>query len=83
MQPHTRDTDVTEHPGDMVMDGDGVVTRDAPRPTMTADGAVVEPESPDDMVMTGDGAARRDGPRPEMTADGAKAAVSEEDEPGL
>lgn len=75
-----RPTDDRKSTDDRVMTGDGAESRGGPRPTMTGDGAVVEPESPEDRVMTGDGAERRDGPRPGMTADGVKGAGSDEDE---
>ena len=48
-----------DEPDDRVMTGDGAADREGPKPTMTAQGAVVDDESPDDMVMTGDGAEPR------------------------
>ncbi len=66
---------------DRVMTGDGAVRRDGPKPTMTADGAVVGDESPDELVMTGDGVEPRVGRRPEMTADGVAVQRSGDGEP--
>jgi hypothetical protein len=68
-----------DEPDDRVMTGDGAAEREGPKPTMTADGAVVEDESPDDMVMTGDGAEPRRGSKPRMTADGV---LVDDDETG-
>ena len=75
-----RESDDLEPTDDRVMTGDGAEPRDGPRPTMTGDGAIVEPDGHEDRVMTGDGAEPRDGPRPEMTADGVKEAASGEDD---
>ena len=78
-----REGDDPESTDDRVMTGDGAERRDGPRPTMTADGAVIDPDEPEDRVMTGDGAERRDGARPEMTADGVKTARTDDDERDL
>lgn len=75
-----RPTDDRESSDDRVMTGDGAEPRGGPRPTMTGDGAVIEPDSPEDRVMTGDGAERRDGPRPGMTADGARTTAPDGDD---
>jgi hypothetical protein len=75
-----RESDDLEPTDDLVMTGDGAEPRVGPKPTMTADGAVIDPDEPEDRVMTGDGAERRDGPRPEMTADGVKSAGSDDDD---
>jgi hypothetical protein len=67
-------------PDDLVMTGDGAARREGPKPTMTAQGAVIENESPEDMVMTGDGAEPRKGAKPRMTADGAEVEPTDEDD---
>jgi hypothetical protein len=77
------ESDDLEPTDDRVMTGDGAEPRDGPRPTMTADGAVIDPDEPEDRVMTGDGAELRDGLRPEMTADGVKNARDDDDERDL
>lgn len=82
MHKAPRESDDLEPTDDRVMTGDGAAPREGPKPTMTADGAVIEPEGPADRVMTGDGAERRDGPRPEMTADGVKSITPRDDEGG-
>jgi hypothetical protein len=77
---HRQTNDERHEADDLVMTGDGAARRDGPKPTMTAQGAVVEEESPDDMVMTGDGAEPRKGAKPRMTADGAEVAPADEDD---
>ena len=75
---HPKTADERHDPADLVMTGDGAARRDGPKPTMTAQGAVIEDESPDDMVMTGDGAEPRTGAKPRMTADGAEVEPTDE-----
>ena len=41
-----RESDDLEPTDDRVMTGDGAEPRDGPKPTMTADGAVIEPDGP-------------------------------------
>ena len=79
---HRQTTGEGERDGsdDLVMTGDGAARRGGPKPTMTAQGAVVEEECPDDMVMTGDGAEPRKGAKPRMTADGAEVEATDEDD---
>ena len=61
------------------MTGDGAVRRDGPKPTMTAQGAVIGDDGPVELVMTGDGIEPREGPKPRMMADGAEVAPAEDD----
>lgn len=75
---HPKTADERHDPDDRVMTGDGSARREGPKPTMTAQGALIEEESPDDMVMTGDGAEPRTGAKPRMTADGAEVEPTDE-----